>query len=237
MNKKLLYGILIFSLIINTILLGILAYNSFSNKSVSDKGEDNKTTDVVADQAKRQALAEQTVRKLVCDNLYYPESYDPVSTEVDSAFYGPMTDGDCVQAAYELIDLESEYTKAKETYEEKAHEFKMMGYNNFFRELRVERDNAAAKMKELSPKIKRRKDIIKNRDASRDGEFIGWVVTHRYRASTNSGNVTFGNVAYILDPEMSPQYYFRYSLDDNDKGNLEAISKVIQKELGIYVDN
>lgn len=237
MKKNVLYGILIFSLIVNTILLGILAYNSFSKKSDGNKGDKNQTTDVIEDQAKRQAMAEQTVRKLVCDNLYYPDSYDPVSTEVDSAFYGPMTDGDCVQAAYELIDLESEYAKAKEEYEDNAHRFKQMGYDNFFRDIRVARDNAAAKMKELSPKIKRRKDIIKNRDVSRDGEFIGWVVTHRYRASTNSGNVTFGDVMYILDPNLSPQFYFRYSLDKDDKGNLEAISKVVQKELGIYVDN
>ncbi len=236
MNKKLLYAILIFSLIINTILLGILAYNSFSKKSDNNKDDKSSITDVFEDQAKRQAMAEQTVRKLVCDNLYGPDSYDPVSTEGDSALYGTMTDGDCIQAAAELIDLQSEYAKAKEEYEDNAHRFKQMGYDNFFRELRVARDNAAAKMKELSPKIKRRKEIIKNRDASRDGDFIGWVVSHRYRASTNSGAVTFGNVLFILDKQMSPKYYFRYSLDD-DKGNLEEISKVIQKELGVYVDN
>ena len=44
-------------------------------------------------------------KKLVCENLYYPDSYDPVNTTVDSVFYNYLTDVDCLNAAIELIEM------------------------------------------------------------------------------------------------------------------------------------
>lgn len=69
-----------------------------------------------------------------------------------------------------------------------------------------------------------------------DGKFIGWQVIHRYRASNSNGVVSFGDVLYVLDPEMN-QYYFRYSLEENDNKNLKTIKRVIEELLGTYVDD
>lgn len=91
-------------------------------------------------------------------------------------------------------------------------------------------------MKDLKPKIEKREAIIKNRDSSMDGKFIGWQVIHRYRASNSNGVVSFGDVLYVLDPEMN-QYYFRYSLEENDSKNLKTIKRVIEELLGTYVDD
>ena len=234
MKKNLLYIALAFSMLINVAVLCVLLKGNIS--STTKEEESPKEVSPFADYNKRQTAAENAVRRYVCENLYYPNSYDPVSTKVDSVFYNYLTDEDCVKAAFELIDLRKSYESAKDTYEENVNNIKVFGGSGVFRDHTINRDKAAAEMKDLKPKIEKREAIIKNRDSSMDGKFIGWQVIHRYRASNSNGVVSFGDVLYVLDPEMN-QYYFRYSLEENDNKNLKTIKRVIEELLGTYVDD
>ena len=233
MKKNLLYIALAFSMLINVAVLCVLLKGNIS--STTKEEESPKEVSPFADYNKRQTAAENAVRRYVCENLYYPNSYDPVSTKVDSVFYNYLTDEDCVKAAFELIDLRKSYESAKDTYDENVNNIKVFGGSGVFRDHTINRDKAAAVMKDLKPKIEKREAIIKNRDSSMDGKFIGWQVIHRYRASNSNGVVSFGDVLYVLDPEMN-QYYFRYSLEENDSKNLKTIKRVIEELLGTYVD-
>lgn len=234
MKKNLLYIALAFSMLINVAVLCVLLKGNIS--STTKEEESPKEVSPFADYNKRQTAAENAVRRYVCENLYYPNSYDPVSTKVDSVFYNYLTDEDCVKAAFELIDLRKSYESAKDTYDENVNNIKVFGGSGVFRDHTINRDKAAAEMKDLKPKIEKREAIIKNRDSSMDGKFIGWQVIHRYRASNSNGVVSFGDVLYVLDPEMN-QYYFRYSLEENDSKNLKTIKRVIEELLGTYVDD
>lgn len=234
MKKNLLYIALAFSMLINVAVLCVLLKGNIS--STTKEEESPKEVSPFADYNKRQTAAENAVRRYVCENLYYPNSYDPVSTKVDSVFYNYLTDEDCVKAAFELIDLRKSYESAKNTYDENVNNIKVFGGSGVFRDHTINRDKAAAEMKDLKPKIEKREAIIKNRDSSMDGKFIGWQVIHRYRASNSNGVVSFGDVLYVLDPEMN-QYYFRYSLEENDSKNLKTIKRVIEELLGTYVDD
>ncbi|WP_308008468.1 hypothetical protein [Prevotella pectinovora] len=234
MKKNLLYIALAFSMLINVAVLCVLLKGNIS--STTKEEESPKEVSPFADYNKRQTAAENAVRRYVCENLYYPNSYDPVSTKVDSVFYNYLTDEDCVKAAFELIDLRKSYESAKDTYDENVNNIKVFGGSGVFRDHTINRDKAAAEMKDLKPKIEKREAIIKNRDSSMDGKFIGWQVIHRYRASNSNGVVSFGDVLYVLDPEMN-QYYFRYSLEENDNKNLKTIKRVIEELLGTYVDD
>ena len=234
MKKNLLYIALAFSMLINVAVLCVLLKGNIS--STTKEEESPKEVSPFADYNKRQTAAENAVRRYVCENLYYPNSYDPVSTKVDSVFYNYLTDEDCVKAAFELIDLRRAYESAKDTYDENVNNIKVFGGSGVFRDHTINRDKAAAEMKDLKPKIEKREAIIKNRDSSMDGKFIGWQVIHRYRASNSNGVVSFGDVLYVLDPEMN-QYYFRYSLEENDNKNLKTIKRVIEELLGTYVDD
>lgn len=234
MKKNLLYIALAFSMLINVAVLCVLLKGNIS--STTKEEESPKEVSPFADYNKRQTAAENAVRRYVCENLYYPNSYDPVSTKVDSVFYNYLTDEDCVKAAFELIDLRKSYESAKDTYYENVNNIKVFGGSGVFRDHTINRDKAAAEMKDLKPKIEKREAIIKNRDSSMDGKFIGWQVIHRYRASNSNGVVSFGDVLYVLDPEMN-QYYFRYSLEENDSKNLKTIKRVIEELLGTYVDD
>ena len=234
MKKNLLYIALAFSMLINVAVLCVLLKGNIS--STTKEEESPKEVSPFADYNKRQTAAENAVRRYVCENLYYPNSYDPVSTKVDSVFYNYLTDEDCVKAAFELIDLRKSYEFAKDTYDENVNNIKVFGGSGVFRDHTINRDKAAAEMKDLKPKIEKREAIIKNRDSSMDGKFIGWQVIHRYRASNSNGVVSFGDVLYVLDPDMN-QYYFRYSLEENDNKNLTTIKRVIEELLGTYVDD
>lgn len=228
------YIALAFSMLINVAVLCVLLKGNIS--STTKEEESPKEVSPFADYNKRQTAAENAVRRYVCENLYYPNSYDPVSTKVDSVFYNYLTDEDCVKAAFELIDLRKSYEFAKYTYDENVNNIKVFGGSGVFRDHTINRDKAAAVMKDLKPKIEKREAIIKNRDSSMDGKFFGWQVIHRYRASNSNGVVSFGDVLYVLDPEMN-QYYFRYSLEENDNKNLKTIKRVIEELLGTYVDD
>lgn len=232
MKSKTIKLILILSVILN-VVLGIMLYINDSsvpqyNKSELDKEEGSAT---------RQKMAEEFVRRDVCNMLFYPNSYDPVKTKIDSAFYGPMTDVECVKAAGELIDLRSQYSSAQHAYNDAIDNIKIFGTTDFgHNHWGRDRDEAKAKMNDLQAKIERRQSIIQNRNTSMDGKFIGWQVVHRFRSANSEGIVSFGNILYILNPELT-ESYFRFSLEDGVDKNLKSIRTVIESELGIFNEN
>lgn len=232
MGTKVTKMLLIFSAILN-VFLGISLFIRYSHTPQPD----NNNLQMKMNLRQIQGKAEMFVRKAVCDNLFYPSSYDPVKTSVDSVFYGPLTDAQCVDAAIELIDLRTRYSNAEFAYNEAVDQIKFFGLTDLgSNHWGKDRDDAKSKMRELQEKITKQQSVIKNRDTSMDGKYVGWQVAHRYRASNSEGVVSFGNVLYILNPEMT-ECYFRYSLDENDRNNLKSIREVIESELGINNGN
>lgn len=226
MKKKTIYIILTVSLIINTLLLGVIAFDSFSHKFTSLDSDE--LVDSLKDMAQRQTIAERVVKKIVCDNLYYPDSYDPVKTTVDSAFYNLMLDSKCLAATEDIIKAKEEYDSAKNTYDENNHEIRFFGGGDdiFLEPMRKNKKEAAKKMNDAKNKIKMSETIIKNRDTSKDGQFIGWAVTHRYRSSNSDGVVSFDDVLYILDPKMK-KCNLGLSLNENDNLNINKLREVL----------
>lgn len=231
MNVKTSKLVLLLSVLLNIIFGSVLIIKSCSNSQSTTEGKVNKE-----DLAILQKKVSEYLHTAICENLYYPNTYDPVKTTIDSVFYGPLTDRECVLAAEELIDLRSQYSSAQYAYNDAVDHIKFHGITDLGTfHWGKDRDEAKAKMQNLQEKIVQRQLKIRNRDTSMDGEFIGWQVAHRYRAANSKGEVSFGNVLYILNPDLT-ESYFRYSLDD-EKNNLESIRKVIEAELGIQNDN
>lgn len=225
------YKIGIVSSILLNIILGIILFRKYHKDSPGENVQ------LEADSlAIRQRKAEIFVRNTICEWLYYPNTYDPVKTTIDSVFVGPLTDPECVNAAAKLIDLRSQYSSTQSAYNEAIDHIRFFGRTDFgTSHWGKDRDEAKAQMKQLQEKIENMESIIKNRNTSRDGEFIGWQVTHRYRAANQNGNVSFGDYLFILNPEIT-KCYFIYPLEEGD-GNmksLKSIRAVIEGELGLY---
>lgn len=220
MNKKGLTIILIISLIINTLLLGlILLFVINPQLSISN----NQKNSIAENKESRQAIAERYIKKLVCDDLYYPESYDPVFVRVDSAFYSPYFNTVCIDAAKEIIKLKRQYNVAESYYQQ----YKETGA--FLDEQR----KYSNQMRETKKKIKEQEDIIINRDKNGEGSFIGWAIDNRYRAKSNSGNVLFGRQLYIVNKELT-DWFLRFEVDsdkDNDFIKIrDTIDEVLKKQ-------
>lgn len=232
MKNKTYKILLAFSIVLN-LILGVILFCKIGGNDHNDKIANTSDT---FDMATLQSKAEIFARNSICETLFYPQSYDPVKTTIDSVFYNYLTDSECVQAAEELIDLRGKYSSALSRYNDAIDHIKFHGMTDLGTfHWGKDRDAAKVEMKELQEKIDRRQAIIKSRDTSMDGEFIGWQIIHRYRASNNNGVVSFGDVLFVMDRNME-KCYFRYSLEDKDSKSLTKIKETIQKELGIFSD-
>ena len=225
MNKNIHIAITGISLIINIVLV-IFIY-------VGNHGVDSQ--DLQKDVKYREECAQNLLRQIITSELYFPESYDPVTIRVDSAFHGPLTDYKCVIAAEELIDLRSKLPQAENAYKEALNTLKNFGSSGVFWRHAEDKKNAEEHLKTLKENITKRELIIKDRDSSHDGEFIGWGIAHRYRAKNQGGNVSFSDVLYIVSPDMT-EWSFRYNMDKNDRHNLNQIIMSINQTLGIGMD-
>lgn len=116
--------ILLLSVLLNIILGSVLIIKSCSNSQSTTEGKVNNK-----DLATLQKKASEYLHTAICENLYYPNTYDPVKTTIDSVFYSPLTDGECVQAAEELIDLRSQYSSAQHAYNEAVDQIKFFWKN------------------------------------------------------------------------------------------------------------
>lgn len=217
-KKYLLYTILGISIILNVIL--VIYYNKTESiKNVSPSADERRT------------LIETFVKEKVCENLFYPNSYDPVTTKIDSAFYGPMLDNDCLSAASDIIEFQKAYNSAQAKYNESVDMIKFHGITDLGTfHWGKDRDDSRKEMSELNDKIAAKRAKILNRDASHDGEFIGWAVTHRYRASNNQGNVLFGNVLFIINPDIN-ELYFAFDMSDGEMQKVQKIQDIISEVL------
>lgn len=229
--KKNLLPITIVSVLINLVLVVIIKFqccntssNEFSNKPS------------LADIKVRTDSAQAVLRKIITADLYFPTSYDPVSIHVDSVFYGPLTDSKCLDAAHALISGKNMLHDAEESYKEAVHSLKIFGSSGVFWHHAEEKKNAEERVKSLKENIAKNEKIIRERDSTHDGKFIGWQVSHRYRAQTQGGNIAFSNVLYVLNPEMT-EWLFRYSIEDNDSHNLLNLQKIIRETLGFSLEN
>lgn len=222
MQKRVVYIALVVSVLLNIILLFVLLFGNLKKEGSPSTQDDKPSKELITEKAK------DKIKEYVCSILYLPESYDPVDLQVDSAFYGIQTDVNCVQAALELIELRQAYRSAKVTYEEKVNDVRTFGGSGVFRHLAVERDNAKSEMEELEPKIAKCELTLRNRDTSHDGTFVGWWVYNRYRAKTNSGNVTFSEVYVLYDIHLE-KWYVQYELDKNKQGNIEQLKEIFKE--------
>lgn len=163
----------------------------------------------------KQKKAEKVAAKIVKENLYIPESYDPVSTQIDSAFNTPYFDARIREIVNEISTTEYEVSKKKidlDAAERSINLRKRLSSNGRGLNIYDSQDIEAAQyrystlnneMIDLRTKIislKREFGTIVN---SYDyHEFIGWGIHHKYRAKTQSGIVDFGECVIIVGKDF-----------------------------------
>ncbi len=154
--------------------------------------------------------AQDAVKNELHKNLYYFDSYEPLETTVDSAFSTPENNPD----VRELMKIVSEQgNQAKEFATELEDAERTIASLSDARELGASFAydyNEAVKNKVyVETKIKRNLkeawgDMLKLSEyfAQTNSNFIGWRVTHTYRAKTRGGDPSIGHEVYIFSKDF-----------------------------------
>ena len=176
---------------------------------------------------KAASIAEKAVKA----SLYHPDSYDPIGTVVDSAF-APKDDPDFFEKTLKLYELGIEMEQCDR--EMKSAKSSMMIWSgswdayskNEYNQHKEEYENYTAKMETLQKKGEKLGEELKS-IAEQGRNFIGWKVTHSYRAQNNAGQTLIGESVFILDPEMN-QILAGYNTNDSDYQSVQAMYEMME---------
>lgn len=154
--------------------------------------------------------AQEAVKNELHKNLYYFNSYEPLETKVDSAFNTPENNPDvrelmkivseqgnqAIEFASELEDAErsiASLSDARGLGASFAYDYNEAVKNKVYVETKIKRNlkEAWGDMLKLSEYF-----------AQTNNNFIGWRVTHTYRAKTRGGDPSIGREVYIFSKDF-----------------------------------
>lgn len=152
---------------------------------------------------KANALIKDDMNKV----LYHPETYDPVETQVDSAFT-PFDDPVFYEKTVQLCKLQISIDKydrnmkdAKSSMSIWSSPYESAYGRNEYQEAKEEYDENSQNKKSAEIKANKLIDELKTR-LNKERQFIGFKAKHRYRVENNAGQTAFGEVKYLFDESM-----------------------------------
>lgn len=188
----------------------------------------------------REKRAEKIAEETVVKTLYYPDTYEPVETVVDSAFVSIYTNQEALAAAYEIIDLKQELENLQWDYEQALSDVSLYGDFSYdrstyrkekYRQAKGELADAEKKLKNCEADLKKQENIIRTcYETINEGEFCGWGITHRFRAENGNGNKLIGDVLILTDKDMENVVNV-FTSDEFDDHNINKLQDVIDEVL------
>ncbi len=174
--------------------------------------------------------------------LYNADSYEPIETQIDSAYTSIYTDLDVIRAAHDLIELNAE--EKKERLQRQYNSAKSSaaiwndsrGWSSYaraeYQQAKEEMDDFAKQLKELAEEVKTKMNEIRDRaNTVVEHQFCGWNIYHRFRCANGFGIQQISDILIIVDENME---YTNgcFILDENDEYNLEKLMTVKDKAIG-----
>ncbi len=175
--------------------------------------------------------AEKLIKETLKGYLYHPDSYEPISTRVDSTFIDATTIEPIMGICDEIKDLIPQIIKCKRKIilaESSMDIWAPDGYSSQFSRgnyARAKKDKEQAKSaldkytKKLSEQIASLKENV---GKYHKGEFTGWVVSHRFRSLNGEGSMTIpGEMIFFCDEAFTT--CFGYEID-----KFETFAKILE---------
>lgn len=183
---------------------------------------------------------EQKVDNLIGDYmkrfLFHPDTYNPSYTVMDSAFapYDSPDFFDCMDEIMELSDryeqVSSKMKLAKSDmsiWQDCYSAFSCNKYQEAKEEYEKYSDELEKLEKEKTSIIAKGKQIIEKANKLKD-KFIGFKVTHCYRADNNAGQ-TIGEIAiFIIDKNISK---ILYAVKDDEYRDYQILIKELKLQM------
>lgn len=165
--------------------------------------------------------AEALIKEDLPKNLIKPDSYDPIETEIDSAF-APLDDPmlysemekiveiskQTEEIQYQMSMIKSMIKSERSTMSIHSDNLMSAYSRNAYNEARSNLKEYEAKqdyyLKSLKAVALQSKEIIEkiNKMLKSEPVFIGYRATHRYRMSTNDDKTVISEDCYILDKDV-----------------------------------
>lgn len=157
--------------------------------------------------------AEKLVKKTLKDYLYHPDSYEPISTRVDSMFIDITTIKPIMEISDDIEDLMSKINRCKSDIESAESSMDLWapdGYSsqysrgNYAR-AKKEKEESKHDLNKYTKKLSERLVSLKENVAKyHKGEFTGWAIIHRYRSLNGAGSmIIIGDVIAFCDEEFT----------------------------------
>lgn len=175
--------------------------------------------------------AEKLVEETLKDYLYHPDSYEPISTRIDSMFIDVTTIEPIMRISGEICDLISKIDKCKmevESAESSMDIYAPDGYSSRYTRgeyarAKKEKDEAQSDLGKYVKKLLGEVASLKENVAKyHKGEFTGWAVSHRFRSLNGAGSMTIpGEMVFFCDKEFTNCVGY-------EAGKLEGFAKILE---------
>lgn len=168
---------------------------------------------------------EQKALKLIdqkmFSTLYDYDSYQPVETKIDSAFYLPEYNDTIIALALLANDCQQKMEDELDKGNSSITTMTIWGgsYSSYGRSRFLEAKEEGLKHLEKSKEYGALQFVhltsLREKSKHFDGSFYGWKVTHKFRCKTKGGYSALSTYIYIFDKKMKTILYQEDS-EDND---------------------
>ena len=165
--------------------------------------------------------AEKLVREALKSYLYYPDSYEPISTRVDSMFVDTTTIDPIMEISEEISDLIFKINLCERKIESAESSMDIWapdGYSSQYSrgryaQAKKEKKEACSDLDKYTKKLSGHLASLKEYIAKyHKGEFTGWVVSHRFSSLNGAGSMTLpGEMIFFCDEGFAACYGYETS--------------------------
>lgn len=159
--------------------------------------------------------AENLVKETIKDYLYHPDSYEPISTKVDSMFIDASTIEPIMETCSEIRDLLFKINKCKrnvklaesfvDIYAPYGYGYSSQFTRGEYERAKKEKEEAQSDLDKYTKKLSEELASLKVNVAKyHKGEFTGWMVSHRFRSLFIAGSITIPReMIFFCDKEFT----------------------------------
>ena len=157
--------------------------------------------------------AEKLIKETFTDYLYHPESYESISTKVDSMFIDVAKIEPIMGISDEIKDLLSKINKCEREIESAEFSMDSWASNSYstqysrgmYARAKKEKEEAKSDLAKYTQKLSIQITTLKENVAKyHKGEFTGWAVIHRFKSLNGVGSMTIpGELIFFCDKEFT----------------------------------
>ena len=157
--------------------------------------------------------AEKLIKETLKDYLYHPDSYEAISTRVDSMFIDVTTIEPIMETCEEIKDLLSKTKRCEREIESAESSMDIWAPNGYFSQYssgeyaraKKEKEEAQSNLEKYNKKLTAQLSSLKeNVTKYHKGVFTGWAVSHRFKSLNGEGSMTIPNVMiFFCDEEFT----------------------------------